>query len=257
MSGLTMDPFEGTDYLTNGFGSPAPINTRYVESVPEATVAPPVSFDGGGDNNTNTNTSLSSSGGWSSSLDGGQGIMADDSLGMDVGWGLYSYGTSAPFIAPGKVLAEAVGGAILDTQIENIDDSFDALDADKSAPSFKSTIDEEAVTISDDVGNVRTVSKSQAEAIQDLSRNEGNTGGFQSDSFGSQAEAEAVASEGFGSDAQFSAIDDQFSSNTENRNDGAVSGGPTSTGATTSTTAASEDIGTPDEDSGGGDSGGK
>lgn len=50
MSGLTMDPFEGTDYLTNGFGSPAPINTRYVESVPEATVAPPVSFDGGGDN---------------------------------------------------------------------------------------------------------------------------------------------------------------------------------------------------------------
>ena len=50
MSGLTMDPFEGTDYLTNGFGSPAPINTRYVESVPEATVAPPVSFNGGGDN---------------------------------------------------------------------------------------------------------------------------------------------------------------------------------------------------------------
>ena len=50
MSGLTMDPFEGTDYINNGFGSSAPINTRYVESVPEATVAPPVSFDGGGDN---------------------------------------------------------------------------------------------------------------------------------------------------------------------------------------------------------------
>ena len=48
MSGLTMDPFEGTDYLTNGFGSPAPINTRYVESVPEPQVSAPVDFNSGG-----------------------------------------------------------------------------------------------------------------------------------------------------------------------------------------------------------------
>jgi len=47
MSGLTMDPFEGTDYISNGFGSPAPINTRYVESVPEPQVTAPVSFDSG------------------------------------------------------------------------------------------------------------------------------------------------------------------------------------------------------------------
>ena len=55
MSGLTMDPFEGTDYLTNGFGSPAPINTRYVESVPEPQVSAPVNFNsGGGDSNNYT-----------------------------------------------------------------------------------------------------------------------------------------------------------------------------------------------------------
>ena len=257
ISGITNDPFEGTDYLTNGFGSPSPINTTYIQSVPEPVTVPTVTFGGDGGSNTQTSSGMSSQGGWSSSLEGGQGIAADDSFGMDLGWGLYSYGEKAPFFAPGKALASAVGGAILDSQIDAIDQSFNALDADPTAPSFQSTIDEPAVTISDDYGNVRTVSQSQAEAIQDLSRNEGNTGGFQSDSFGSQAEAEAVASSGFGSDAQFAAIDDQFSSNTENRNDGAVSGGPTSTGATTSTTAASEDIGTPDEDSGGSDSGGK
>jgi len=49
MSGLTMDPFEGTDYISNGFGSPAPINTRYVESVPEPQVTTPVSFDSNSD----------------------------------------------------------------------------------------------------------------------------------------------------------------------------------------------------------------
>ena len=48
MSGLTIDPFEGTDYISNGFGSPAPINTRYVESVPEPQVSAPVNFNSGG-----------------------------------------------------------------------------------------------------------------------------------------------------------------------------------------------------------------
>ena len=61
--------------------------------------------------------------------DYGQGILPDNSLDMDLAWGLYDLGTNAPVYAPGmKIFGELVGGAMLDSQIENISDSFDAMD---------------------------------------------------------------------------------------------------------------------------------
>ena len=61
--------------------------------------------------------------------DYGQGILPDSSIGMDVAWDLYDLGTNAPWYSPGmKMFGELVGGAMLDSQIENISDSFDAME---------------------------------------------------------------------------------------------------------------------------------
>ena len=54
---MLVDPFEGTDYLSGGFGSPSPINTTYVQSVPESIPTPSVSFDGGGGDGPSDNSS--------------------------------------------------------------------------------------------------------------------------------------------------------------------------------------------------------
>jgi hypothetical protein len=147
MSGLTMDPFEGTDYLTNGFGSPAPINTRYVESVPEATVAPPVSFDGGGDNDNSINNIYSGQGIQAASS-GSNDRMSFETMPMDLAWGLYGVGRDLPPLAqalvPGVQAAQFVGGQMLDQQIDAIDQSFNVLD----------TVPDNVVTSSDQYGNV-------------------------------------------------------------------------------------------------------
>ena len=61
--------------------------------------------------------------------DYGQGILPDSSVDMDLAWGLYDLGTNAPVYAPGmKIFGELVGGAMLDSQIENISDSYDAME---------------------------------------------------------------------------------------------------------------------------------
>jgi len=55
LSSLQVDPFEGTDYLNNGFGTTAPINNTFVSPVPTPeTPAPTVSFNGGGDGYDNS-----------------------------------------------------------------------------------------------------------------------------------------------------------------------------------------------------------
>jgi len=144
MSGLTMDPFEGTDYLTNGFGSPAPINTRYVESVPEATVAPPVSFDGGGNDN---NEPMSYGQGIQAASSGSNDSMSFETMPMDLAWGLYGVGRDLPPLAqalvPGVQAAQFVGGQMLDQQIDAIDSSFDALNTPEGM-----------LAVSDQYGNV-------------------------------------------------------------------------------------------------------
>ena len=146
LSSLQVDPFEGTDYLTNGFGSPSPINTKYVASVPQPQVSAPVSFDGGGGNDNTVSNMYS-----------GQGIQAPSSYSnesmtmasapMDVAWGLYSVGRDLPPLAqalvPGVQAAQFVGGQMLDQQIDAIDSSFDALNTPEGM-----------LAVSDQYGNV-------------------------------------------------------------------------------------------------------
>lgn len=128
ISGITTDPFAGTDYLTTGFGSPSPINTTYVQSVPEPVATPTVSFGGdGGDSSSYTSST-------------GQGIHGPSSSSgefsltnpMDVAWGLYNFGSDLPDwakpFAPGVSALNWVGGQMLDQQIDAIDKSFGMLD---------------------------------------------------------------------------------------------------------------------------------
>lgn len=126
---MLVDPFEGTDYLTGGFGSPSPINTTYVQSVPEPVATPTVTFGGDGGDSTNYTSST------------GQGIYGPSSASgefslsnpMDVAWGLYGLGSDLPDwakpLAPGVSALNWVGGQMLDQQIDAIDKSFDMLDA--------------------------------------------------------------------------------------------------------------------------------
>ena len=111
----------------------------------------------------------------SADLPGGQGIRPWQ---QDLGWTLYNN----PIKDYGLLgrLASGVGGALLDNQIENIDESFAALDGG-DLTAYRSTIDEPTVSISDAAGNVRNVAQSQAEALQDLARNDDSNGGWQSD----------------------------------------------------------------------------
>ena len=175
----------------------------------------------------------------------GQGISRGQ---QNIGWSLLSYGNFANVntpigsvgLLPGQGIAKAVGGALIDDEIDDIDASFDALDGN-AVPGAELEADDQ-VTVSDEAGNVRSFGARQYNAIQDLQRDaerkanagkaidsKGNRvnynvtdanritnddgGGFQSDSYGNAAEAEAVASDGWGSDAHFDSIDDQFDDN--------------------------------------------
>jgi len=125
---MLVDPFEGTDYLSTGFGSTAPINTTFVAPVPEQPLAPTTSFSSDSDNN-NYSTQT------------GQGIYGPSSATgefsltnpMDVAWGLYGLGSDLPNwakpLSPGVSALNWVGGQMLDQQIDAIDKSFGMLDA--------------------------------------------------------------------------------------------------------------------------------
>lgn len=147
LTGLTTDPFGGTDYLNNGFGSPSPINTTYVAPVPEQPSAPTVDFgnDGGNDN---TQSNMYSGQGIQASSSATNDPMTMASLPMDVAWGLYGVGRDLPPLAqalvPGVQAAQFVGGQMLDQQINAIDQSFDVL----------GTVPSNVVTTSDQYGNV-------------------------------------------------------------------------------------------------------
>ena len=164
---------------------------------------------------------------------------------QNLGWDLTAYGNFANIdtpigsigLLPGQGLAKLAGGALLDHQIDAIDSSYDALDGGSQVPGAAFEGDD-TVTVSDRHGNVREFGARQYSAIEDLQRNDyeasrvgrredanGNFVNFnvtpenqlsnanstwESSSFGNRGEAEAVASQGWSSDAHFDAIDSQF-----------------------------------------------
>jgi len=147
LTGITTDPFEGTDYLTQGFGSPTPINTTFTAPVPEQTPSPAVAFSGSdGGNETNPQQNIYAGQG----MTGPSSYSGEFSLSnpMDVGWGLYSVGRDLPPLAqalvPGVQAAQFVGGQILDQEIDRIDDSYTVMN----------TVPSNVVTSSDEFGNV-------------------------------------------------------------------------------------------------------
>jgi hypothetical protein len=159
-------------------------------------------------------------GGYTTGLKGGQGMTGD--LPVDVGFGLMNYGgkivgaLTNPLL--GK-LVEGAGGMILDSEIDKRAASIDALTPNINDPAYANPagFDENAVTVSDKYGNVRTLTGSQVAADLDLIRNTTPSGTiqsglFDSNAFGNANEAKAVLEFGLGSDAQFDAIDKQFAS---------------------------------------------
>lgn len=159
-------------------------------------------------------------GGYTTGLKGGQGIGGDSAV--DLGFGLMNYGgkivgaLTNPLL--GK-LVEGAGGMILDNEIEKRAASIDALTPNINDPAYANPagFDENAVTVSDKYGNVRTLTGSQVAADLDLIRNTTPSGTiqsglFDSSAFGNADEAKAVLEFGLGSDAQFDAIDQQFAS---------------------------------------------
>ena len=92
----------------------------------------------------------------------GQGI---SSTKQDLGWDLTRYGDLlGGYALPGQGIASAVGGAILDNQIDAIDSSFDNLTGTDT--SYDTAAAGDTISISDAAGNVHQMTKGEYDALQ-------------------------------------------------------------------------------------------
>lgn len=120
----------------------------------------------GGDVATGTSSNGSGVGGYGSSgmVDAngnfgggiGQGI---SSTNQDLGFALMDYGQTAGGMMPGGALANAIGTSMIDSQINAIDNSFDAMDSANSMPGV--------VSVSDAQGNIGSFSTPGSVALSD------------------------------------------------------------------------------------------